>query len=110
VKLLFEQNLSHRLIAELSVIFPRSSHVRLEGLATATDTSIWEFAQVNDYMIVSKDSDFHQRSLTSGPPPKVLKIQRGNCTTDQIINMLRTHADDIERFAADSETAFLELS
>ena len=110
MKLLFDQNLSYRLVEALSAVFPESQHVRHIGLAGANDSDIWDYAQSHDFIIVSKDSDFHQRSLTFGPPPKVIWIQRGNCSTDDIIEILRLHADDIHTFAESSEPAFLELS
>ena len=110
MKLLFDQNLSYRLVDALADLFPDSQHVRHVGLAGASDSDIWNYAQSNDFTIVSKDSDFHQRSLTFGPPPKVIWIQRGNCSTDDIIKILRSHAEDIHAFAESSESAFLELS
>ena len=110
MKLLFDQNLSYRSVDLLSDVFPQSTHVRLEGLATATDSEVWEFAQNHEYVIVSKDSDFHQRSLAVSSPPKVIWIQRGNCTTDEIARILRTHSKDIQRFVAARESTFLELA
>lgn len=110
MKLLFDQNLSYRLVESVSEDFPQSSHVRLEGLSSASDTQVWEFARRNDFIIVSKDSDFHQRSLTLGAPPKVIWIQRGNCSTDEILNILINHTDDIRRFAESEELTFLEIS
>jgi predicted nuclease of predicted toxin-antitoxin system len=41
MKLLFDQNLSHRLLTELGDLFPGSLHVRLLGLAEADDLQIW---------------------------------------------------------------------
>ena len=58
VKLLFDQNLSHRLVATLARQFPGSVHVRDLGLQHADDATIWEFAKADGYTIVSKDDDF----------------------------------------------------
>jgi len=74
VKLLFDQNLSHKLVSRLADIFPDSSHVREVGLKAAEDLVIWEYAR-NNLMIVSKDSDFHQRSFLYGFPPKVIWVR-----------------------------------
>ena len=57
----------------------------------SSDTDIWEFAKSNDYIIVSKDSDFHQRSFVIGFPPKVIWIQKGNCSTNEIQGILCKH-------------------
>jgi predicted nuclease of predicted toxin-antitoxin system len=81
VKLLFDQNLSHRLVKALASEFPESVHVRDVGLEKALDEPVWEYAKANSFVIVSKDSDFHQRSFLFGHPPKVVWIRRGNCST-----------------------------
>jgi len=58
VKLLFDQNLSRRLVGMLSIEYPESRHVTEVGLDTATDAVIWSYAGEHDFLIVSKDSDF----------------------------------------------------
>ena len=72
MKLLLDQNLSPRLLPALESLYPGSSHVRLIGLRDAGDDAIWDYARDHDFIIVSKDSDFHQRSLLFGFPPKVI--------------------------------------
>jgi predicted nuclease of predicted toxin-antitoxin system len=109
MKLLFDQNLVRRLVAALADLFPGSVHVRDLGLASAPDESVWMHAASEGLVIVSKDSDFHQRSLLYGYPPKVIWIRSGNCTTEQIIELLRSHAEDLQTFASDREGSFLEI-
>lgn len=63
MKLLFDQNLSRKLVTRLADIFPNASHVQLHGLAEKTDTEIWDFAKLNDFcivtsMIATKQKDF----------------------------------------------------
>jgi predicted nuclease of predicted toxin-antitoxin system len=70
MKFLFDQNLSPRLPRWLSDLYPGSAHVRDIGLRDATDTVIWSYAQEHGFVIVSKDSDFQQRSLLFGHPPQ----------------------------------------
>ena len=81
MKLLFDENLSHHLVARLATLFPGSAHVRDVGLERAGDQAIWAHARANGHAIVSKDEDFAERALLEGPPPKVVSIQLGNCTT-----------------------------
>lgn len=81
MKLLFDQNISYRLVRLLADVYPDCGHVRDFGLNASSDTVIWEYAKNNGYIIVSKDSDFHQRSFVFGYPPKVIWIRRGNCST-----------------------------
>jgi predicted nuclease of predicted toxin-antitoxin system len=70
MKLLFDQNLSPSLPRLLTDIYAESVHVRTVGLRDASDFDIWQYAKAEGYAIVSKDSDFQQRSLLSGGPPK----------------------------------------
>jgi predicted nuclease of predicted toxin-antitoxin system len=62
------------------------------------------------YTIVSKDADFRQRSFLYGPPPKVIWIGLGNCSTSQIAGLLRKHLDEIEAFLLEEKQAFLRLA
>ena len=61
-------------------------------------------------MIVSKDSDFHQRSFVMGFPPKVIWLKLENCTTQMVEQILRRHVEDIEQFESDETASFLILS
>lgn len=110
MKLLFDQNLSHRLLHSLADLFPDSRHVRAVGLGSADDESVWRYAAAKGCMIVSKDSDFHQLSFLRGHPPKVVWIRRGNCSTDDIEELLRAHAVDLLAFEQNPEASFLVLS
>ena len=60
MKLLFDQNLSHRLVAHLAAEFPNSTHVRDAGLSAAPDQMVWSHAIAHESVIVSKDNDFQQ--------------------------------------------------
>ena len=70
MKLLFDQNLSHRLVKSLALEFPQSAHVRHVGLEKAPDGPVWDYAKQHGFVIVSKDSDVHQRSFLYGSPAK----------------------------------------
>ena len=110
MKLLFDENISPRLVAALSEEFPGSVHVRDIGLARAPDTAIWTYARDHGLTILSKDSDFHQVSFLRGPPPKVIWIRRGSCSTADIQALLRSNRTEILAFGADAEAGFLTLS
>ena len=109
MKLLFDNNLSPRLCAALADLYPDSVHVRAVGLHRAPDGQVWDYAREHGYLVVSKDSDFHQRSLLEGFPPKVVWVQRGNCTTAAIIELLRQSVRAIADFEQDPVGSFLIL-
>lgn len=110
MKLLFDQNLSWRLGRALADLYPDSIHVRDVGLAAADDAVVWSYAMAHDLTIVSKDADFHQRSFLHGAPPRVIWIRRGNCSTDEIIQLLRIRKRAIAAFERDPEASFLALT
>jgi predicted nuclease of predicted toxin-antitoxin system len=110
VKLLFDQNLSHWLPANLGDCFPGCAHVREFAFRQAPDSKIWDFAAENGFAIVTKDSDFRQRSFLEGHPPKVLWVGLGNCSTKSIAALLRNRAQEIAGFLANEQQSFLVLS
>jgi predicted nuclease of predicted toxin-antitoxin system len=110
VKLLLDQNLSPRLARALAAIYPDTTHVRDVGLQAADDDTVWAYASEHGFVIVSKDADFHQRSFVLGPPPKVVWIRRGNCSTVEIEGILRTPEADLLAFERDDQEAFLALT
>jgi predicted nuclease of predicted toxin-antitoxin system len=110
MKLLFDENLSHQLARLLADLFPNSVHVRDVGLKAADDPVVWEYAKNNDLMIVSKDSDMHQRSFVFGYPPKVIWVRLGNCSTSDVERLVRRHFDSIKAFYEDVNASFLSLS
>jgi predicted nuclease of predicted toxin-antitoxin system len=81
VKLLFDRNLSPKLVALLADLFPHSCHVQTAGLDCVDDVRGWDFARLNGYAIVTKDEDYNNLSVLRGCPPKVIWLQLGNCTT-----------------------------
>jgi predicted nuclease of predicted toxin-antitoxin system len=110
MKLLFDQNLSHRLVAILAVEFPASQHVRDVGLSASPDPAVWAYAAANGFTIVSKDTDFQQRALLMGHPPKVVWVRLGNCSTTAVANLLRSRQADVIAFESDPMASFLALS
>ncbi len=107
--LLFDQNLSPRLVEQLADIYPGSAHVSTVGLDTAFDKTVWEYARDHDYIIVTKDADFSEMSLLLGFPPKVIWIRRRNCSTREIELILRENQPAIIALDNDHNTGILTL-
>ncbi|MGD9614169.1 MAG: DUF5615 family PIN-like protein [Alphaproteobacteria bacterium] len=110
IRLLFDENLSARLGVALADIYPGAAHVGELGLAGASDGAICDHARQHGLAIVSKDEDFQRLGILYGPPPKVIWIRLGNCSTDQIIALLRHRRSEIAEFLADDDAAFLALA
>src|ERR1043166_1786149 len=110
MKLLFDENLSPSLARLLQDLFPELIHVRGVELKAADDPLVWEYAKANDLSLVSKDADMHQRSFLFGPPPKVVWVRLGNCSTLEVEQLLRRNRDVIKEFHENEEASFLSLS
>jgi predicted nuclease of predicted toxin-antitoxin system len=109
MKLLFDQNLSPRLITRLSDLYPDSNHVYPLGLDQVPDREVWEYARRENFLIVTKDADFSDLCMLFGFPPKVIWIRRGNCKTSDIEALLRNHYIDIESLQSDMVMGVLTL-
>ena len=50
------------------------------------DSEVWKYALSNDLIILTKDSDFYLRTVLSDSCPKVIYLQLGNQTINQLHN------------------------
>ena len=104
MKLLFDENLSAKLVERLSAEFPDSTHVTLCLNEGAKDSDIWDFAYENGYSIVSKDDDFRQRLFASTAGPSLVWLSVGNMSTTDIEKLVRSNKDRIESVESNEMT------
>ena len=109
MKLLFDHNISHKLVARLADVFPESSHTRLLNLSRTNDPQLWLIAKANSFIFVSKDQDVAELAILRGAPPKVIWLRIGNCKTTAVEQTLRANLLVIREFVADPERVVLEL-
>jgi predicted nuclease of predicted toxin-antitoxin system len=109
MKLLFDQNISHRVLNYLPTDFAGSSSVKTEALMNASDREIWDFAQQHQFIIVTQDADFNDLNLLYGPPPKLIWVRLGNLKTRKLASTLTRYLDDIERFVQDENLGCFEI-
>ena len=109
VRLLFDQNLSHRLCRLLADLYPASAQLKRLGLDRSGDDAVWKFALREGFTIVTLDGDFSDMAALRGVPPKVVWLRCGNQPTAFVERMLRDHAAAIDLFVADEEAVCLEL-
>jgi predicted nuclease of predicted toxin-antitoxin system len=109
VKLLLDENLSPHLVEVLSDLYPGSAHVHSCRLGSASDAGIWEYAKANGFSIVSKDSDFEEKSILLGSPPKIILLRTSNCTSKEVERLLRAALPIITRFILEDEETCLIL-
>ncbi len=108
MKLLLDENLSPRLVESLSDIYPGSQHVDRLGLGGLDDGEVWTYAKDHGFAIVSKDSDFADRSVLESDPPKIIWIRLGNCSTKAVAELLRSQHEVVRGFLEeDRQTCLL---
>ena len=67
------------------------------------------YAKRKGFVMVTKDADFADLSVLRGFPSKVVWIRRGNCSTDDIAEILRNHKEDVEELVTNSTLGILTL-
>lgn len=110
MRLLFDANLSPRLVASLRDLYPDCAHVFDCGGIHRDDLAIWRYARASSYVIITQDSDFQSMSMLRGAPPKVVLLRAGNVGTQEIANILRIRHTDLVWFEADPLTSLLIVS
>ena len=110
MKLLLDENLSRRIVPFLQAAFPDSSQVTLLNLEGASDSEIWQYAKTNGFVIVSRDSDFQERSLVAGHPPQVVWLKIPNRSKAIVLKILLDHHTEIEQALIGQGHACVEIS
>lgn len=98
MKLLFDQNISFRILKKISSHFPEAQQVRILSLENAKDFEIWQYAKKSGYAIVTFDADFSEYASVYGHPPKIIWLRTGNTTTNAIAALLLEKAEVINDF------------
>jgi predicted nuclease of predicted toxin-antitoxin system len=98
LKLLFDNNLSVKVIDAVQEYFPGSAHVYDLNIAHLSDHEIWEYARKKSFTIVTKDKDFYYLATAKGHPPKIIWIIAGNCRNEEMIKILIRGKTDIVKF------------
>lgn len=103
MKLLFDQNISNRLVAKIAHLFSDAKQVKDLKLKGATDKQIWEYAKSENFTIVTFDSDFYDLSILYGYPPKIIWLRLGNISTNDLSIFIESKYEIITEFISDNE-------
>lgn len=101
MKLLLDENTSHRILKLIEDDFPCSIHVNFAEVPLRTDQTIWQYAKANGFTILTFDSDFVQIAALRGTPPRVLLLHLRNPTYQETANALIQRKAVIEDFITD---------
>lgn len=110
IKLLFDQNLSYRLVSRLKTLYPGSSHLAALGLDRSSDRDVWQYAKDNDFVLVSKDSDFNELSTLYGFPPQIIWLRLGNSGVSVAENALTKYKNTITDIINNNDVGIIEIN
>ncbi|MDR1339172.1 MAG: DUF5615 family PIN-like protein [Prevotellaceae bacterium] len=109
MKLLFDQNISFRILRLLPEDFANCQQVRSVGLNDCKDVEIWKFAKLNGFTVVTFDADFFDISILRGFPPKIIWLRTGNLTTSDIAERIILNSLNIAFFIDNPDQRCLEI-
>ena len=109
MKLLLDENLSRRAVPFLQDTFPGSTQVALLGMENTNDPTIWNYAKDNDFVIVTKDSDFFEMASVYGQPPQIIWLKIGNQSKAATINALIANQQNIEQLLVVEKKVCIEI-
>jgi predicted nuclease of predicted toxin-antitoxin system len=109
MKLLFDHNLSYKLVQRLADLFPDSTQTRFLNFSSANDLTIWNHARENNFFVVTLDKDFADLALQRGVPPKIIWLRCGNSSVAEIERLLRVNLQDIKNFELHPTAEILEI-
>lgn len=110
MKLLLDENLSRRLVPLLQTDYPDSTQIVLEGLESASDHVVWEFAKEHQFVIVTRDADFEEMSMVLGQPPKIIWLRTWNQTRARTLKTLLDNREQIEDALIRQDHACIEIT
>ncbi len=101
MKILLDQNISHRVLHKIRNDFPEARHVRDFNMQFCTDIEIWRFAKEHSFTLVTYDADFNDFLTLKGHPPKIIWLRFGNMLTQYLAERMNHHKYLINTFIND---------
>ncbi len=98
MRLLFDQNISYRVVKQLKPVLPDIVGVREVGLLNADDYEIWEYARQKNYTVVTFDRDIPMIGSVRGFPPKIIWLRIGNTNNLKLISLMINRLAEFESF------------
>lgn len=99
MKLLFDENLSRRLVDAVQDLFPGSVHVTQVGLSSGTpDRQIWDYASQHGFATITADHDFLDLAGAVGPPPKIILLENCDYPTSVAARLIAANAIRLSEF------------
>jgi predicted nuclease of predicted toxin-antitoxin system len=96
VKFLVDAQLPRRLVAYLRESGLEAFHtLDLPGGNRTSDHIISELSRIENFIVITKDSDFLESFVIRREPSKLLLISTGNISNDELVVLFRVSIDKI---------------
>ena len=110
MKVLIDQNISHRIMVHIAFVFDGIAHVKTEGWIDWNDYDIFMAARQKKYdAVITLDEDFNKLLLEHSYPPRVIWLKTGNCSTKRLAEIIIQHQDTISDFFIKTNFDCLEI-
>jgi len=110
MKVLIDQNISHRIVPEIASLFDELVHLKTNNWINWNDHDIFMSARELNYdAVITLDEDFNKLLLQHGTPPKIIWLKTGNCSTAKLASVIISNKDIIANFLSDDSFDCLEL-
>ena len=85
MKFLFDVHISYKLVTYLKSLGFKTIHVNeILNKSETKDSDICKYADKNDLIVVTKDSDFRDSYFIKRTPRKLIKINLGNIPNQEL--------------------------
>ncbi len=110
MKFICDVHMPIRLSKFLATQGAESIHVNqvLTGSSTP-DAVISQYADQNDYIVITKDTDFRNAYLLKKTPRKLIRVCLGNISNDRLIELFRNQLALIKRLDLE-DSFYLEIN
>lgn len=100
MKFLCDVHISYKIVSHLTSHGFNTIHVNeiLEKSATK-DSDICKYADENDLIVLTKDSDFRDSYFIKQTPKKLIKINLGNISNQELKNILSANLASIQKIS-----------
>jgi len=96
LKFFLDENISKRIILLIQTEFEDVDYLlsnQTELVAPVSDYAVWKFAKENGYHIITRNEDFIKLPLLFCPSPKVICLDSGNTSNQQLYEIIVNNAE-----------------
>lgn len=109
MKFLCDVHISYKLVNRLILLGFECVHVNnILNKWNTTDRDICAFADDNDFVIITKDADFRDSFLIRSTPKKLIKINLGNISNVELIEIIEANLIAIAKLR-DRDSFLIEI-